>query len=85
MRKLFFGLVCLVTFITCMPFQGYSAGGDEEEIKLYLGRLQAIPISSPQKVAIGNPQVADIANVTKSELTINPKSVGDITANNFTV
>ncbi len=79
MRKLFFGLLCIATFITLLPFKGYSANVVEEEIKLYLGQLQVIPISSPKKVAIGNPLVADLVSISKSELTINPKAPGSTT------
>jgi len=79
MRKLFFGLLCIVTFITVLPFKGYSTGVDEEEIKLYLGQMHVIPISSPKKLAIGNPQIADIAKVSKNELILNPKTIGSTT------
>ena len=79
MRKLFFGLFCIATFITVLPFQGSCASVVEEEIKLYVGQLQVIPISSPKKVAIGNPLVADVASISKSELTINPKATGSTT------
>lgn len=79
MKKLFFGLFCIITFIAVLPFKGYSTSLDEEEIKLYIGQLQAISISSPQRVAIGNPLVADIVKITKSELTINPKAIGNTT------
>jgi pilus assembly protein CpaC len=51
----------------------------DEEIKLYIGQLQILPISSPTRVAIGNPAVADVANISKSELTINPKAKGNTT------
>ena len=76
MRKLFFGLLCVATFITALPFKGYSTSVVDEEIKLYVGQSQVIPISSPKKVAIGNPLVADVASISKSELTINPKATG---------
>ncbi|MDP2928218.1 MAG: TonB family protein [Candidatus Omnitrophota bacterium] len=79
MRKLFFGLLCIATFITVLPFKGYSTSVVDEEIKLYIGQLQVIPISSPKRVAIGNPAIADVANISKSELTINPKATGNTT------
>ncbi len=80
MRKLFFGLLCIVTFISVLPLHGYSTDiDDKEEIILYIGQLQTIPISSPKKVAIGNPAVADVASISKNELTINPKATGTTT------
>ncbi|MCX5698295.1 MAG: TonB family protein [Candidatus Omnitrophica bacterium] len=79
MRKLFFGLLCAATFITALPFNGYSTSLVDEEIKLYIGQLQVLPISSPKRVAIGNPLIADVANISKSELTINPKAAGNTT------
>ena len=79
MRKLFFGLLCIATFIIVLPFKGYSTSVVDEEIKLYIGQLQVIPISSPKRVAIGNPAIADVANITKSELTIDPKAAGNTT------
>jgi len=62
-----------------MPFKGYSAGAVEEEIKLYVGQPQIISVRSPKRVAVGNPAVADVANISKTELTINPKSAGSTT------
>jgi pilus assembly protein CpaC len=76
MRKLIFGLFCTAVFIMVLPFRGYSAGTGEEELKLYVGQPQTISINSPKKVAIGNPAIADIASVTKTELTISPKAPG---------
>ena len=79
MRKLLFGLLCMATFITVLPFKGYCVNAVEDEIKLYVGQPQVISISSPKRVAIGNPAVADVANISKTELTINPKSAGSTT------
>lgn len=81
MRKLFFGLLCIVTLVLALPFRGYSAGAADvdEEIKLYVGQSKAIPVNSPKKIAIGNPTVADVASISKTELTINPKSAGSTT------
>ena len=79
MRKLFFGLLCVATFIALLPFKGYSASVVEEEIKFYLGQTQVIAVSSPKRVAIGNPAIADVVDISKSELTINPKAAGSTT------
>ncbi|MFA5092484.1 MAG: TonB family protein [Candidatus Omnitrophota bacterium] len=76
MRKLFLNLVIVATFITVLPFKGFSAGGAEEEIKLYIGHPQIISVSSPKRVAVGNPEIADVGNISKTELTVNPKIAG---------
>jgi pilus assembly protein CpaC len=78
MRKLF-GLLCMVVFITALPFKGYSTSVSDDEIILYVGQAQTIAVNSPKRVAIGNPAVADVVNVSKSELTINPKTIGNTT------
>jgi pilus assembly protein CpaC len=79
MRKLFFGLLFITTFVTVLPFKGYVADDVEEEVKLYMGQTKVISVSSPKRVAVGNPTIADVANIGKSELTIIPKAVGNTT------
>jgi len=79
MRKLFFGLLGIVTFIVVLPFNSYSTSVVDEEIKLYIGQPQTIAVDSPKRVAIGNPAIADIANISKSDLTITPKMKGNTT------
>jgi len=79
MRKLFFGLLFIITFVTFLPFKGYVADDIEEEIRLYLGQTKIISVSSPKRVAVGNPAIADVANIGKSELTVVPKAAGNTT------
>jgi len=81
MRKLFFYLFCICALITTFPFNSYSVttGVAEEELRLYIGQFQTIQINSPQRIAIGNPAIADVAQVSKTQLTINPKSAGSTT------
>jgi pilus assembly protein CpaC len=79
MRKLFFGLLFITTFITILPFNGYAVSDSEEEINLYIGQAKVISVSSPKRIAVGNPAIADVANVSKSELTISPKAAGSTT------
>ncbi len=79
MKKLLFGLFYIVTFITVLPFESYSTSDVEEEIKLYVGQVHILSVNSPKRVAIGNPAIADVANISKSELTINPKAAGNTT------
>ena len=79
MRKLFFGLLFIAAFITFLPFKGYVADDIEEEIKLYMGQPKVLSVSTPKRVAVGNPMIADVANIGKSELTVVPKAVGNTT------
>ncbi|MBU0547979.1 MAG: TonB family protein [Candidatus Omnitrophica bacterium] len=79
MRKLFFGLFFIASFITFLPFKGYLADDIEEEIKIYMGQTKVISVSTPKRVAVGNPAIADVANIGKSELTVVPKAVGNTT------
>jgi len=79
MRKLFFGLLFIITFIAGLPFKGYVADDVEEEIRLYMGQNQDISVSSPKRVAVGNPAIADVGNIGKSELTVIPKAIGSTT------
>ena len=79
MRKLFFGLLLITTFITILPFNGYAVSSSEEEINLYLGDSKIISVSNPTRIAIGNPGIADVSNVSKTEVTIVPKMAGNTT------
>lgn len=49
---------------------------DEQEIRLVAGENKRLSTRSPTRVVIGNPKVADIADVTSSEITIAAKSSG---------
>ena len=51
----------------------------DEELKLYLGEVKIISVSNPTRIAIGNPNVADVTDVTRSEITISPKAQGTTT------
>lgn len=79
MRKLFFGLLIIAASIIVSPVRGYVADNLEEEVKLYLGQTKVLSVSSPKRVAVGNPSIADVGNIGKSELTVVPKAVGNTT------
>ncbi|MDD2689298.1 MAG: TonB family protein [Candidatus Omnitrophica bacterium] len=49
---------------------------DEEEVKLIVGESKIFPTRTPTRVAIGNPKVADIADVTNKEISVSAKSAG---------
>jgi len=60
-------------------FKGYASDDAGEEVKLYMGEMKYVLASNPSRVAIGNPAIADIASVSKTEVAITPKSVGNTT------
>lgn len=51
----------------------------KEEIKIYMGKTHVISVNQPTRIAIGNPDIADVAQVSNREMTIMPKSAGDTT------
>ena len=58
---------------------GVSLWAGEDDVKLIVGETKIIPIRTPTRVVIGNPAVADIADVTNSEITLSAKSPGTTT------
>ncbi|MDD3088200.1 MAG: TonB family protein [Candidatus Omnitrophica bacterium] len=80
MKKLSSVLLLMLCFSMAFPFKQYAAlDNTDEELKLYLGEVKVISVRNPTRVAIGNPLVADIAAVTKSDLTLSPKAAGNTT------
>jgi pilus assembly protein CpaC len=79
MRKLFFGLLFVATIVFLLPFKGYVADDIGEELRLYMGENKVLTVSSPKRVAVGNPAIADVTDITKDELTIVPKAPGSTT------
>jgi TonB family protein len=71
-------IIALILFgMIIAPFKDYAQ--TQEEIKLYLGEPKVISVSSPTRIAIGNPNVADVVSATKSEITLSPKATGTTT------
>jgi len=54
-----------------------SAAG--EDIKLTVGSAQIVSVRSPLRVAIGNPEIADLKQISENELLVNGKAVGSTT------
>ncbi|MDD5560996.1 MAG: TonB family protein [Candidatus Omnitrophica bacterium] len=48
----------------------------QETLKLLVGETKIIPTQMPTRVIIGNPLVADISNVTETEIALSAKSPG---------
>ncbi len=76
MKRLFIILIFVIASVIITPFKVYSVDSSAEELKCFIGEIQIVPVNKPIRVSIGNPAVADVVNVSKSEITINPKSAG---------
>ncbi|MEK6727826.1 MAG: TonB family protein [Candidatus Omnitrophota bacterium] len=62
------------------PLLGGSANTVEQETaKLIVGETYIVPVRTPSRVVIGKPEIADISNVTTSEITISAKAPGTTT------
>lgn len=71
-----FWFVILIFIFYTLNFNGYAGDAVGEELKLYLGEVKIISVSNPTRIVIANPNVVDVTNVTKSEITLSPKAVG---------
>ncbi|MEW6170049.1 MAG: TonB family protein [Candidatus Omnitrophota bacterium] len=75
--KKFFGILLAVSLIfSPCTFALDTSDEDLDVIKLYLGEIERISVSMPNRVAIGNPLVADVASVTENEIVLTPKGQG---------
>jgi len=70
-------LFIILPFAFCLlPFNGYALDEAGEELKLFVGEPQILSVNNPSRIVIGNPDIADVSDVTKDEMTINPKTAG---------
>lgn len=74
----------LIIFLVCVIFSFWffvyaAAEAVEEELKLYVGQVKIIPVNTPTRIIIGNPNVADVTEVRKKEITITSKGAGKTT------
>ena len=65
----------LVALLIPLNNYAYEDSG-AEELKIYMGEIKIISTSNPTRIAIGNPEVADVTSVSNQEITIAPKSPG---------
>ena len=79
MKKVSAILLLSACFITISAFRNYASNEAGDELKLYMGEVKLISVNNPTRIAIGNPAVIDVTNVTKNEITISPKSAGNTT------
>lgn len=62
--------------LAVFPFTNYASNDTNEDIILYLGQVKMLPVSHPSRIVIANPEIVDVNNVSISQLTLSPKSVG---------
>lgn len=68
-------LVLSLIFSAC-TFAFDTSDEDLDVIKLYLGEIERISVTTPNRVVIGNPLVADVVSVTENEIVLTPKGQG---------
>lgn len=78
MKKFFWIILLALSGLMLSPVKYYAADNleFEDEMKLYVGEIKMIPVNNPTRIAIGNPDVVDVINVSKNELTLSPKTPG---------
>ncbi len=80
MKKILYVLFLTAVNIFFILNQNYILSETaKEEIKLYMGTTHVISVHKPTRIAIGNPSIADVAQVSNKEMTIVPKAVGNTT------
>ncbi|MFH1397213.1 MAG: TonB family protein [Candidatus Omnitrophota bacterium] len=76
MKKLCLSVLLIIAAFIILPFNIYAIDDAVNVIKLYVGEIKIISVSSPTRVVVGNPNIADVTNISKNEMTISPKSPG---------
>jgi len=79
MKKIFFVALLILSsvFFTCNQYSLSQMA--DQELRMYMGANETISVSNPTRIAIGNPAIADVAQVSKKDMIIVPKSVGTTT------
>jgi len=52
------------------------AVGTVDAVTLYTGEMKLLPVNTPTRVVVGNPDIADVSSVSETELAIAGKSAG---------
>jgi len=79
MKKNFLAAFLLINSLGFIFNQGIGIGEINDELKLYMGSPQTISVNNPTRIALGNPAVADVVQVSKKTMTIAPKGPGKTT------
>lgn len=76
MKKVFLIGALIISGLVSSPFDAFPLNEGGEILRVYLGESKIISVNNPTRIVIGNPGILDISNVTKTEMTLNPKAVG---------
>jgi len=79
MRRNFLIIFLVSVAFIILSMQAYAEEARGEVMKLYLGEPTIISVNNPTRIVIGNPGIADVANITKSQIALNPKAIGTTT------
>ncbi|MDI6758189.1 MAG: TonB family protein [Candidatus Omnitrophota bacterium] len=78
-RKLYNSVLFFLVLSVFCSFSfanSYALDEADGELKLYLGENKTVPANNLIRIAIGNPNIADVIQAAKYEITIAPKAVG---------
>jgi len=78
MSRLIKGIFLTGIFLS-FSFSAFAAvqASDTEVARIIVGGIKVFPTNIPSRVVIGNPKIADIVDVTNTEITITGKSAGE--------
>ena len=77
MRKIFTFIFCVSLLTTTL---GIARADDfAEEVVLYQGQVKTFPVNTPHRIAVGNPQIADVTAASETEVTLLAKAIGKTT------
>jgi pilus assembly protein CpaC len=76
MKKGLLIIFLLVLNLIAIPLLDYALDETGEELKLFMGEIKIVPVNNPSRIVITNPNIADVTDVTKDEITLIPKAPG---------
>ncbi|MCK5219345.1 pilus assembly protein N-terminal domain-containing protein [bacterium] len=65
-------IMLILVVIGTAPFSAWAA----KDIRIIVGSAKVVNVKSPQRVAIGNPEIADLTQINDRELLISGKAIG---------
>jgi len=79
--KKYFMVVLFISFFLGLNLCSFSiaASEEEQEVTLLVGGLEIVPVSSPQRVSVVDPAVADVDKATNTEVYLVGKGAGTTT------
>lgn len=80
MKRIFLVIFLTVASLISSFAKTYALEGQgAAELKLYLGQIKIIHVVNPTRIVIGNPNIADVSDITTGEITVTPRAVGATT------